>query len=150
MALLLDPKSAILGLSFLDSKDLCLPNQFSRGYLQKCSVSTYLTWCQRRNWVASMIKLTLNFNISYVCYDIIIFGPESFVKFPRRCWTEFSQSSKDSRKILRSHENLLSVTDLSGVNIGFHSHSRHWLFWMFMMSKVNPLMNKSMLFWQDL
>ena len=25
------PKSTILGLSFVDPKDLCLPNQFSRG-----------------------------------------------------------------------------------------------------------------------
>ena len=31
MALLLQPKSTILGLSFLDPKDLCLPNQFLRG-----------------------------------------------------------------------------------------------------------------------
>ena len=29
MALLLYPKSTILGLPFLDPKDLCLPNQFS-------------------------------------------------------------------------------------------------------------------------
>ena len=39
----------ILGLSFLNPKHLCLPNQLSRGYWQKRSVSTYLTWCQRRN-----------------------------------------------------------------------------------------------------
>ena len=31
IALLLYPKSAILGLSFLGPKDRCLPNQFSRG-----------------------------------------------------------------------------------------------------------------------
>ena len=55
IALLLYPKSTILGLSFSIPKDLCLPNQFSRGSWQKHSVSTYLTWCQRRNWVASMI-----------------------------------------------------------------------------------------------
>ena len=55
IVLLLYPKSIIFGLSFLDPKDLCLPNQFSRGSWQKRSVSTYLTWCQRRNWVASMI-----------------------------------------------------------------------------------------------
>ena len=55
IALLVYPKSTILGLSFLNPKDLCLPNQFLRGSWQKRSVSTYLTWCQRRNWVASMI-----------------------------------------------------------------------------------------------
>ena len=70
IALLLYRKSAILGLSFLDPKDLCLPNQFSRGSWQKRSVSTYLTWCQRRNWVASMIELTLIFNPSYVCHPV--------------------------------------------------------------------------------
>ena len=43
IALLLYPKSTMLGLSFLDPNDLCLPNQFSRGSLQKRSVSTYLT-----------------------------------------------------------------------------------------------------------
>ena len=52
LALLLFPKSvilAILGLSFLDPKDLCLPNWFSRGFWQKPSASIYLTWCQRKN-----------------------------------------------------------------------------------------------------
>ena len=40
-----------------------------------------------------------------------------------------------------------SLTDLiNGANIGTHSNSRKWLFWMFMMSKMNSLMNKSMLF----
>ena len=45
IALLLYLKSAILGLSFLDPKDLCISNQFSRGSLQKRSVSTYLPLC---------------------------------------------------------------------------------------------------------
>ena len=150
MTLLLYPKSAILGLSFLNPKDLCLPNQFSRGSLQKRSLSTYLTWCQRRNWVASMIELTLFFNPSYVCHDMNIFWPTSFITFPWRCWTEFSQSRKDLRKTFRNHEIIRLVTDLSGINIGFYSKSRDWLFWMFMMSKINPLINISVLFWQDL
>ena len=34
IALLLYPKSTILGLSFLDPKDLCLPNQFSKAFCQ--------------------------------------------------------------------------------------------------------------------
>ena len=78
-----------------------------------------------------------------------IFWPASFVKFPWHYWTEFSQSWKDLRKTLRSHENLWSLRDLSSANIGIHSNSRNWLFWMFMMSKINPLMNKSVLFWKD-
>ena len=52
IALLLYPKSAIFGLSFLDPKDRCLPNQFSRRSWQERSVSTYLTGCQRRNLTA--------------------------------------------------------------------------------------------------
>ena len=84
-----------------------------------------------------------------VCHDMNIFWPAPFVKFPWHCWTEFSQSWKDLRKTLQSHENLQSLTDLSGANIGIHSNSRDWLFWMFMMSKINPLMNNSMLFWKD-
>ena len=71
-------KSAILKLSFLNPKDLCLPNQFSGGSWQKRSNSTYLTWFQRRNWVASKIELTLIFNLSYVCHDINIFWPVFF------------------------------------------------------------------------
>ena len=60
IALLLQfyPKSAILGLSFLDPKDICLPNQFSRRSWQNRYVSAYLTWCQRRN-LASMVELVL-------------------------------------------------------------------------------------------
>ena len=69
-----------------------------------------------------------------------------FVKFPWHCWTEFSQSWKDLRKTFWSHENLRSLTDLSSANIGIHSNLQDWLFWMFLMSKMNPLMNKSMLF----
>ena len=53
------------------------------------------------------------------------------------------------RKTLQSHENIWSLTDLSGANIGIHSNSRDWLFWMFIMPKINPLMNKSLLFWKD-
>ena len=52
IALLLYPKTTIFRLSSLDPKDLCVPNQFSRGSWQERSVSTYLTWCQRRNLIA--------------------------------------------------------------------------------------------------
>ena len=90
IALLRYPKSTILGLPFLDPKDLYLPNQFSRESWQKHSVSTYLSWCQRRNCVASMISLTLNFNSSYVCHDMNIFLPATFVNFPWHSLTKFS------------------------------------------------------------
>ena len=70
-----------------------------------------------------------------------VFWPRFFVKFPWLCWTEFSQSWKDLRKTLRSHENLRSLAlIISGANIiGFHSNSRDWLFWVFMMSKINSV-----------
>ena len=106
IALFLYLKSIILGLSYLDPKDLCLPNMFSRGSWQKRSFSTNLTRCQRRNWVPSMIYLTLVFNPSFVCQDMNIFWPASFVMFLWHCWTEFSQSWKDLRKTLLSHGNL--------------------------------------------
>ena len=86
IALLLYPKSAILGLSFRDPKDLCLPNQFLRRSQQKRSVSAYLTCCQIKNWVSSMIELMLIFNPSYIWHDVInIFWASSFVKFPWHC-----------------------------------------------------------------
>ena len=138
-------KSAILRLPILDTKDLCLPNQFSKASWQKLSVSTDLTGCQRRNWVASMIGLTLIFNPSYVWHDMNNIWPASFVKLPWRCRTNFIQSWKDLRKTLRSHENLQSLTDLSGANINIYSNSSDWLFWMSMMSKINLLMNKTVL-----
>ena len=51
---------------------------------------------------------------------------------------------KHKENIVKSWEPL--IIDRS---IGFHSNSRDWLFWVFMMSKINPLLNKSVLFWQD-
>ena len=52
------------------------------------------------------------------------------------------QSWNNLRKILQSHENFWSLTDLILANIGFHSNSRDWLFWVFMMSKINSLINE--------
>ena len=69
-------KSSHTWISFLDPKDLCLPNQFSRGSLQKPSTNTYLTWCQRRNWVTSMIELTLILNPSYAYHTIWTFSDQ--------------------------------------------------------------------------
>ena len=91
--------------------------------------------------------INIIFNPSYVCpsmvcrnIDMNIFWPASFVKFPWHYWTEFSQSWKDLTKTLWSHGNLQSFTDLiNGANIGTHSNSRDWLYWMFMMWKMNPL-----------
>ena len=49
----------------------------------------------------------------------------SFVKFLWHYWTEFSQSWKDLRKTLRSHENFLSLKDLiNGANI--YSFKFNW------------------------
>ena len=79
-----------------------------------------------------------------------IFWPVLFVTFPWHCWTQLSQSWKDLRKTLRSHEKLWSMTDLSGANIGIHSNSRDLLFWMLMISKINPLLNERVQFWKDM
>ena len=79
IALLLYPKSTTLGLSFLDPKDLCLPNQFSRASWQKCSASTYLTWCQRRNWVASLIEFNNAYFQSFICLPQWTFSGQDFM-----------------------------------------------------------------------
>ena len=85
----------------------------------------------------------------YGFIDMNILWPASFVKFPWHYWIEFTQSWKDLTKTLRNHGNLQSLADLiNGANIGNHSNSRDWLFWMFIMTKMNPLMNRSMLFWK--
>ena len=42
------------------------------------------------------------------------------------------------------------IEDLSGANIGIHSNSRNLLFWMFMISKINPLLNERVQFWKDM
>ena len=139
-------KSAILGLSFLDPKDLCLPNQFSKAFCQ------YILNLMSKKKLGSFNDWITAYFQSFIClspHDMNNLWPASLSKFPWRFWTEFSQSWNNLKKTLRSHENLWSLTDLSGANIGFHSNSRDWLFWVFMMSKINPLMNKSVLFWQD-
>ena len=131
--------------------------------MEKNSILSYLLmvgtlficfWClcswflYRVALMNNFIELTLIFNHSYVCHDMNLFWPTSFVKFPRRSWTEFSRCWKDS---LRSQENFWSLRLItSGANIiGFYWNSRYWLFWVFTMSKINSLMNKSVLFWQD-
>ena len=134
IALFLYPKSTILGLSFLDPKDLCLPNQFLRGSWQKRSDSTYLTWLMPKKKLDSFNDLINTYFQSFICLPQYEHFLASISAFPWHCWTEVSQSSKELRKILRSHENLQSLTDLSGTSIG-----------MFMMSKINLLMNKNML-----
>ena len=80
-----------------------------------------------------ILNLMSKKNPSYVCHDMNIFCPASFVKFPWRFWTEISQYWKDLKKTLQIHENLGSLTDLSGANVGFHSNSRDWICWVFMM-----------------
>ena len=140
-------KSAILGLSFLDPKDLCLPNQFSKALCQcVLNLMSKKKLGSFNDWINAYFQ-------SFIClppYDMNIFWPTSYSKFPWHFWTKFSQSWNNLRKTLRSHENLWSLTDLSGANIGFHANSRDWLSWVFMMSKINPWMNKTVLFWQDM
>ena len=139
-------KSAILGLSFLHPKDLCLPNQFSKAFCQ------YILNLMSKKKSGSFNDWINTYFQSLICLppqDMNIFWSASLSKFPWSFWTEFSQSWNNIRKKLQSHENLWSLTDLCGANIGFHSNSRRWLFWVFMISKINRLMNKSVLFWQD-
>ena len=79
IALLLYPKSTILGLSFLDPKDLCLPNQFSKGFCQyilnlmsKKELGSFNDWIKA--YFQSFIFLPL--------HNMNIFWPASLSKFP--------------------------------------------------------------------
>ena len=129
-ALLLYWKSAILGLSFLRPKDLCLPNQFSKAFCQ------YILNLMSKKKLGSFNDWINAYFQSFICllpHDIFL--PASLSKFPWRFWTGFSQSWNNLRKTLQSHENLWSLTDLSGANIGFHSNSGDWLFWVFRCQK---------------
>ena len=122
-ALLLYWKSAILGLSFLRPKDLCLPNQFSKVFCQ------YILNLMSKKKLGSFDDWINAYFQSFIClspHDMNNLWPASLSKFPWRFWTEFSQSWNNLKKILQSHENLWSLTDLSGANIGFHSNSRDW------------------------
>ena len=124
IGLLLCPKSVILGFQyFFNPRDLCLPKEFLRGSWQKRSVSTYLTWFWKRNWVASMIESIIIFNSSYFSDDMEIFWRTSSLTFPWNCSTEFSQSRKYFRKKLRNHKSLRLLTEVNGAIIGFRSSS---------------------------
>ena len=132
IALLLYRKSAILGLSFLDPKDLCLPNQFSKAFCQ------YILNLMSKKKLGSFNDWINAYFQSFICllpHDMNIFWPASLSKFPWCFWREFSQSWNNLRKKLWRYENFWSLTDLSGASIGFHWNWRDWLFWVFMMSK---------------
>ena len=107
IALLLYPKSTILWLSFLDPKDLCLPNQFSKAFCQ------HILNLMSNNKLGSFNDWINAYFQSFICllpHDTNIFWPASLSKFSWRFWTEFSQSWNNLKKTLRSHENLWSLT----------------------------------------
>ena len=125
-------KSAILGLSFIDPEDLYLSKQFSKAFCQ------YILNLMSKKKLGSFNDWINTYFQSFICLPphdmhMNIFWPASLSKFLWRFRTEFSQSWNNLRKTLRSHENLWSLTDLSGANIGFHPNSRDWLFGVFMM-----------------
>ena len=113
----------------------------------KASYQYIFNLMSKKKWVASMLELTFIINPSYVCSRYEHFLASLFCKISLACWTEFSQSWKDLGTTLQSHENLRSLINLSGANIGFHSNSRDWL--VFMMSNINLLINKKVMFWKD-
>ena len=140
--------STILGLSFLDPKDLCLPNQFSRAFF--CQ---YILNLMSKKKLASFNDWINAYFQSFIClppHDMNIFWPASLSKFLWRFWTEFSQSWNNLRKTLPSHENLWSLTYLVVLTLVFIQIEETAFFECSWCSKINPLMNKSVLFWQDL
>ena len=74
IALLLYRKSAILGLSFLDPKDLCLPNQFSKAFCQ------YILNLMSKKKLGSFNDLIIN-----TCF-------QSFICLPRYRYEHFLAS----------------------------------------------------------
>ena len=74
IALLLYPKSTILGLSFLDPKDLCLPNQFSKAFCQ------YILNLMSKKKLGSFNDLIIN-----TCF-------QSFICLPRYRYEHFLAS----------------------------------------------------------
>ena len=85
IALLLYPKSTILGLSFLDPKDLCLPNQFSKAFCQ------YILNLMSKKKLGSFNDWINAYFQSFIClppHAMNIFWPASLLKFPWRFWTE--------------------------------------------------------------
>ena len=146
---MLYPKSAILGLSFLDPKDLCLPNQFSKAYCQyilnlmsKKKLGSFNDWIKA--YLQSFIRLPLHHNIWTFSGQHLF---QSFLSISEQNSANLGRTSGKHYEAMTTFG--CPLTDLSGANIGFHSNSRDWLFLVLMMSKINPLMNKSALFWQD-
>ena len=106
IALLLYRKSAILGLSFLNPKNLSLPNQFSKAICQyilnlmsKKKLGCFNDWINA--YFQSFIRLPP--------HDINIFWPASHSKFPWSFWKEFRQSRNSLRKTLQNHESLWQI-----------------------------------------
>ena len=96
-------KSAILGLSLLGPKDLCLPNQFSKAF---CHYVLNLVSKKKlgifNDWINAYFQ-----SFTYLLpHAMNIFWPAYLAKSPWRFWTEFSQSWNNLRKTIRSHENL--------------------------------------------
>ena len=96
-------KSVHTWISFLDPKDLCLPNQFSEVFCQ------YILNLMSKKKLGSFNDL-INSYFQSTIFSCHIFWRVPFVKIPWHCWTEFSQCWKDLRKTLPSHENLRSLT----------------------------------------
>ena len=109
---------------------------------QKRSVSTYLMSKKKLGSFNDWIKAYFQSFICLSLHDMNIFWPASFSKFPWCFWKKFSDNWNNLRKTLRSYGNLRSLADLSGANIGFHSNSRNWLFWVFMIDVKNQPINE--------
>ena len=102
IALSFYPNSVVLGLSFLNPRDLWLWMYFSRGSSQKYSVSTCSIWCWKRNWVAWIAELTVIFNPSYVCDDMNISGKHLLWGFLEIAQQNLSTLGKTSGKHLKA------------------------------------------------
>ena len=90
-------KSDILGLSFLDPKDLCLPNQLSKAFCE------YILNLVSKKKLGSFNDIINTYFKSFICLPPVaryehFLASASLSKYPWHFWTEFSQSWNNLRK----------------------------------------------------
>ena len=82
-----------------------------------------------------MTEFIVILNPSYVCWDINILPFAFLEKFPRRCSTDVSQSSKYCKKTFRSYKNRGSSSLENGRGNGLSSNLLEFMSLIFIISK---------------
>ena len=99
-SIIINIESQPFGLSFLDPKDLCLPNQFSKAFCQ------YILNLMSKKKLGSFNDWINTYFQSFIClppHDMNIFWPASFSKSCWRFWTEHSCYGWEWHFLARNH-----------------------------------------------